>query len=351
MMADMEDEEGPQPDFGPDEDVLRREVLGGRGATLFSEVVEHGGLAADDPRTRPGHRDHEAFEVLCSFGLLRRSDEVEGGWVAVDPSVVQSGVVAPLGRQAAELLEQGTAWAETFSRLAVSYRTVPTPENGLTQLLGIDTVNRFLESAVEDAQSELLTAHPAGPRRAHIQRAAFRRDRRALQRGVEMRTLYQHTARHSRSMREYVDGMLELGSRIRTLDEFFHRLIIIDRRVALIPGDVPESAVVIEDTRVVKYLVDIFERAWERAHDYNHETPTTASEIATEVRSLTIRMLSEGHSDSASAKRVGVSTRTYATYVAALKEEFGVDTRFQLGLAMGRQGEESIPESAVDSSP
>ena len=55
-------------------------------------------------------------------------------------------------------------------------------------------------------------------------------------------------------------------------------------------------------------------------------------------------MLTEGHSDPASAKRVGVSTRTYASYVAALKEEYGVETRFQLGYAMGIGGTESAPD-------
>jgi hypothetical protein len=64
-------------------------------------------------------------------------------------------------------------------------------------------------------------------------------------------------------------------------------------------------------------------------------------------------MLTEGHSDPASAKRVGVSTRTYASYVAALKEEYGVETRFQLGYAMGsRAGEEKTgPDSPEAETP
>ena len=53
---------------------------------------------------------------------------------------------------------------------------------------------------------------------------------------------------------------------------------------------------------------------------------------------MTVRMLIEGHSDPASAKRLGVSTRTYAGYIAALKDEYGVETRFQLGLRDGEQG-------------
>jgi hypothetical protein len=52
---------------------------------------------------------------------------------------------------------------------------------------------------------------------------------------------------------------------------------------------------------------------------------------------MAIRLLLEGHSDPASAKRLAVSTRTYAGYIAALKDDYGVETRFQLGYAMGRE--------------
>ena len=53
---------------------------------------------------------------------------------------------------------------------------------------------------------------------------------------------------------------------------------------------------------------------------------------------MTMRMLIEGHSDPVSAKRLGVSPRTYAGYVADLKAEYDAETRFQLGYTMGRMG-------------
>jgi hypothetical protein len=49
-------------------------------------------------------------------------------------------------------------------------------------------------------------------------------------------------------------------------------------------------------------------------------------------------MLLEGRADPAGAKRLGVSPRTYAAYVADLKSEFEVETRFQLGYEMGKRG-------------
>ena len=50
----------------------------------------------------------------------------------------------------------------------------------------------------------------------------------------------------------------------------------------------------------------------------------------------------EGHSDAASSKRLGVSPRTYASYIAALKEEYGVETRFQLGWAMSQTQQDRL---------
>ena len=106
-----------------------------------------------------------------------------------------------------------------------------------------------------------------------------------------------------------------------------------------------DVAVAIHDPNLVSYLADVFDRSWERATSTRARERVSDSDIAAEVRQMTVRMLTEGHSDPASAKRVGVSTRTYASYVAALKEEYGVETRFQLGFAMGSRDPESAPEN------
>ena len=63
---------------------------------------------------------------------------------------------------------------------------------------------------------------------------------------------------------------------------------------------------------------------------------------------MTIRMLIEGHADPTSAKRLGVSPRTYAGYVADLKEEYEAQTRFQLGYAMGQQGDRPVARTTSD---
>ena len=161
----------------------------------------------------------------------------------------------------------------------------------------------------------------------------------AIERGITMRTLYQHSARRSSVTHKYVAAVTARGAEVRTLDEFFNRMIVVDRRVAVIPSrNEVAVAVVIREPAVVAFLVNVFERSWERGRPFTNRDTSLLKDIAAEQRAMTMRMLIEGHSDPVSAKRLGVSPRTYAGYVADLKTDYDAQTRFQLGYTMGRMG-------------
>ncbi|HET7385535.1 MAG TPA: LuxR family transcriptional regulator [Nocardioidaceae bacterium] len=322
--------------YGPQE----RHALETVATQVYSEAVAHGSLTADDPDLGVDRQRLAARDLLVDLGLLRL-DETRGLLFPVDPATVQSQVVVPLSQEGAGLITESARWAETFSELGQVFRTSPkAASNPITEIHGITNINNFIDGVVGDCRKEILTAQPYGRRKAATLAIAEERDVKALERGVRMRTLYQHSARHSPATREYVAEIVSRGdAEVRTLDEFFKRLILVDRQVAVIPasGD-HRVAIAVYDTSLIAYLVDIFERYWERAQPFNLTGVRAERNIADDVRSMTIRLLVEGHSDQASSKRLGVSTRTYGGYVAALKDEFGVDTRFQLGYAMGQDG-------------
>lgn len=322
----------PRASYGPED----RRLLETAAVRVFTDAVDQGALPADDPRL-VAQELQPALALLLDLGLLRH-DEDGNRYVPVDPASVQAQVVVPLGQRGADLLTESARWAEAFSELGQVFRTSPQATvNPVTEIHGLDNIDAFIHAAVNDCRSELLTAQPHGRRPADTLAVAEDRDVRALARGVRMRTLYQHSARHSPATREYVADITGHGAEVRTLDEFFRRLIVVDRQVAIIPAsDNHHIAVAIYDKSLIAYLVDIFERAWERAQPFNVSGNAAEKHIADDVRAMTIRLLVEGHSDPASAKRLGVSTRTYAGYIAALKDDYGVQTRFQLGYAMGR---------------
>lgn len=315
--------------LGPEQ----RALFEAEAAGLFQQIATLGTVAPDDPLLT---EQAEAFALLQRLALVQH-DTDDAGWTVVDPLAVQASVIAPLSVRGAHLLEESGRWATVFAELAQEYRrTASLSEEAVAELRG-PHIERFLVDAVAGARSELLTAQPQTDRKPAALQAALERDTSALRRGVEMRTIYQHAARRGRATRQYVAGVTAEGAQVRTLDEFFNRLIVIDREIALIPA--PEgvaTALAIRDTRIVAYLVDMFERSWERAHPFVSSDSETLSSIADEQRAMAVRMLIEGHNDSTCAKRMGVSERTYAAYVADLKSEYDeAETRFQLGYRMG----------------
>lgn len=336
--------------FGPEQ----RRLLESESARLYETLVREGTFALDDERIADGTELLPAFALLVDIGLVQR-DAAGERWVAEDPSSVQAHVVAPISQEGTRLLEESTQWAQAFGSLGQTWRRASTGGTGHGSITHLreEAIGPYLTGLVNDVEEEILTAQPQTGRNARTLATAALRDTAALDRGVRMRTLYQHSARRSAITHKYVAAVSARGAEVRTLDEFFNRLIVLDRRVAIIPGsDDMRVAVAIREPAIVAYLVDVFERAWERGRPFGDKDGGTLRRIAAEQRSMTIRMLIEGHADPVSAKRLGVSPRTYAGYVAELKGEYDAETRFQLGYQMGRlhiTGEEPVDaETAQD---
>lgn len=322
--------------FGPDE----RSVFETAASELYEELVGSAGVPAGDARIAEGGDAAGPFALLKEIGLVAL-DKGADRWVPVDPSIVQSRVVTPLGQRGAELLAESAQWAKAFQGLSHAWRRSPEALRGPFAELRGGAIAPYIISVVADASEELLTAQPQTGRNLDQLPEVVERDVGALRRGVMMRTLYQHAARRQVATNKYVAAVTVEGAQVRTLDEFFDRLIVIDRRIAIVPGrgGPGESvAIAVREPSLVAYLVDIFERSWERARPFTNRDIPLVRAIEAEQRAMTIRMLIGGHSDPVGAKRLGVSPRTYAGYISELKKEFEVESRFQVGYEMGRRG-------------
>ncbi|MCR6032524.1 LuxR family transcriptional regulator [Nocardioides sp. zg-579] len=327
-------------------DAQDRQLFEKVAAPLYEEMLAGSGLPADDPRLghdgtdgEPASTVRRALDLLAELGLARLDPETDR-WLPEDPTSSVARVVSPLGREGARLLEESAAWSSTLATLGQAWRRTPQAADvGPFTYLRAEAIEPFLAALVAECQEEALTAQPQTGRDPKLLAVGIQRDTALLERGARIRTLYQHSARRSSATREYVAEVTARGAEVRTLDEFFNRMIVIDRRVALIPsGDDLSVALAVREPSVVAYLVDVFERSWARARPFTSRSATMLKDIAAEQRAMTLRMLIEGHPDPVSAKRLGVSPRTYAGYVADLKHEFEAETRFQLGYTIGQRG-------------
>ncbi|WP_404385502.1 hypothetical protein LL946_05295 [Knoellia locipacati] len=92
-------------------------------------------------------------------------------------------------------------------------------------------------------------------------------------------------------------------------------------------GDVSSGYVLIRDPLLISTLAAYFDLAWEHAHAVPYAASVPGDERLVEL-------LGMGLKDEAIARFLGVGLRTVRRRVAALMSIHGVDTRFQLGVAL-----------------
>ncbi|RNL72757.1 LuxR family transcriptional regulator [Streptomyces sp. I6] len=270
--------------------------------------------------------------------------ETKDGTVAITLPPDDPACREALSRVGEALGDLSRAVSLTAGRAPSATVRLPEPEAparamGFESIEGLPEINDAIQDLIGGVTSEILTAQPDGPRPIAVLDEALTAVRDRIAAGVSMRTLYQHSTRFDEPTKEYVRAVTSYGAQVRTLAEFFDRMIIVDRRAALIPANAARtSAVLVTLPAVVHFLADIFERAWDRAESYPF-LPVRAADAAPEVipaiRGSIRRLLIEGRSDKEIARRLGLSLRSLQAHVARLKEEHGAEHRLQLGYLMG----------------
>lgn len=185
-------------------------VGGSSGATATAEI------SAESSNPLPGN----APEMITAAQLA----------AFPDPLKVVAEALAQLSRQALE--QAGHAAAPAPPRPAAQ------PESSaVVYLHSLPEINRTIQTTLDSAQREILTAQPDGPRPRTVLDDALESVRRQIAGGVAMRTLYQHTTRFDEATKDYVRTVTDYGVQVRTLAEFFDRLIVIDRTTAFISAN------------------------------------------------------------------------------------------------------------------
>ncbi|WP_016908053.1 helix-turn-helix transcriptional regulator [Streptomyces xiaopingdaonensis] len=143
--------------------------------------------------------------------------------------------------------------------------------------------------------------------------------------------------------RRHLTEAAEAGARVRIAGAPLpQEAIVVDRRFALLAGRTGggRSYTLVTASDVVEGVRALIVSAWEVSREF---TPgdgfgAEAPPLDKETRG-TLRMLARGYTDERAALRLGVSVRTYRRRIAALMELLGAESRFQLGLRVGRSTE------------
>ena len=302
------------------------------GSRLYASALRTGRI----PRA-----DVEAAPCLMEFALLH-PDPDDADWLRpVPPAVALAQRLQPHragDRRAAAPVHRAVRDLRT---LHDAERPEDAPTHAITVLEGLDRINAALDLATGQCRTEVLTVQPGG-RRSPENRLleALERDQPLIERGVSIRTLYQHTARYSADRLAYVDRFADGKAEYRTIDELVERLIICDETVAFIPvREDRQVALELRHPGLVRYLVKVFEFMWSRAVPLSAGTPyETAPDGITDIQHSIAKLLVEGHVDEAIARRLGMNVRTCRAHIAKLATALGSGSRAQLGYLIARSG-------------
>ncbi len=302
------------------------------------QIARRLGLTADDVAA--------ALEQLSTLRLLRPSDEVPGeapgGLRPVDPRV---GLATLLQHNESVLQQSKLEFErkqEAIAQMLTEFSNAQPRERSyrIDQLLGVATVQARLEELTRSCVEECLTLHPGGAQSSASLRASRPLDEEVLGRGVRMRTIYLDSIRKDRVTVNYAEWLTGQGAEVRTVPVLPVRMLIYDRRIALVPIDPDRTrlgAVQVTGTGVLTALAALFDQVWSTGAPLGTAKEQDECGLTAQEREL-LRLLGQGLTDETAGKSLGLSLRTVRRMMADLMERLGAHSRFEAGLSAGRRG-------------
>lgn len=291
----------------------------------------------------PSERFSPAVQRLLMLGLLHSLPGDDGRLQAVAPTTAVMRISGAVLQSMAEAQRQTSRLSSLMAAFTPAYTATLAaghPHGGTERLMTLDAVRTAISELSAHTHYEILTSQPGGPRPEEQLREALGRTEDVLGRGVSMRTLYQRSAQFSQVTVDYVRYVTRLGARIRTLDDAFMRLIVFDRKTAIISLRAQEQgALLVHDPDIVEFVVQAYERAWAMGQPFptRYERKQVIDASETMKQSIT-RLLVEGLEVAVIAKRLGVSPRTCQRHISEIMDRLGARNRLQAGYLIGQSG-------------
>ncbi|MDH6629995.1 DNA-binding CsgD family transcriptional regulator [Streptomyces sp. LBL] len=301
------------------------------GGRIYATALRSGRVPRDDA---------EAAPCLVELALLHPDPDDPDLLRPVPPAVALAQRLNPLEREITERRRLSLRLADTFEPFMALSNQATTTSDALIVLEGSDRINAALNLATAQCQTEVLTLQPSGRVSEEALMRGLERDRPLIERGVRIRTLYQHTARYNPEKLAYGARLSNGKAEYRTTDEVVERMIICDETVAFVPArEDQQVALELRHPGLVRHLIKFFEYMWDRSVPMSASAPyDAASGGITDIQYAIAKLLVEGHVDEAIARRLGMNVRTCRAHIAKLATALGSGSRAQLGYLIAQSG-------------
>ncbi|HET7306993.1 MAG TPA: helix-turn-helix domain-containing protein [Gammaproteobacteria bacterium] len=305
-------------------------------------LLTHAGATADDlarALSITSRKSRQLLDVIEAKGLATHSPERPRRYLPSAPDIALGALFHQ--QQKALLGTQHTI--QQLQEQANSAQRGDEQEQMVELITSSDAERQIIEQMERTVEHEFITLMRTPMRITQYDVSAEeynkRTQRDAQARGVRYRSVVDSELL---GLSGYLGGVrsdMEAGEEVRVIANLPLKLILADRRLALIPLNLrrlDSPALLVRSSTLLDALYELFEMFWERAAPISFaragelQIDRPESELSEEIRGL-ISLLAAGLNDKTIAYDLDISKRTFERRIAELMGILNARTRFQTG--------------------
>lgn len=312
--------------------------------TVLDEIASAGELPSAELAGRCGQtpdRIASAVGVLVQAGLISVFRGRSGPpWVRLTAHASVSGLLrtrhAKAAPQAKKLLE---ARASLEDVLRQDDESLPV---GVERLKDPAQLGEAVQAIAGGTKREVISVLAGPPPSEAVLGVAREYDLELARRLVSVRLLYPSEYAGLAHVSAYAEDLAAAGAEVRFADRLPHRLLVFDRKIALVPvdnSDASAGALVVRESILARSLAHLATTMFRRGKPLGEAIDCLGKQVGpTPLDRRVLMLMGSGLGDAACAQRLGVTDRTFRRYVGSLLSRLGASGRFDAGVKAVEQG-------------
>ena len=301
---------------------------------VYRKLLRGGGLRAADFVARPGMTLRvvaASLRALEAKGMVTHSPDRVPRYFALPPDIAVEALIAGSQRDEEQRQRQARAAVAELSRVRGRGKALVADQR-LVEILSPEATAQIFLQMHHTATTEMLSL----TRRPMLVSNISEPDHllfECLDRGVRCRSLIDSDLLTMPGWLDHMRDNASRGEECRIASSLPFKLVVADRRIAIIPLDLarPDGPVLlVRSSSLLEALCEVFELLWRNASTLPSSAAAPVAAGRLPSASL-LSLLSSGLNDKAIELELDLSHRTLARRISELMKEFGASTRCQLG--------------------
>ncbi|HET7569497.1 MAG TPA: helix-turn-helix domain-containing protein [Gammaproteobacteria bacterium] len=330
---------------------------------VYRWLLTHAGATPDDlarALSMTPRKARQLLDVVEAKGLATHSPERPRRYLPSAPDIA----LGALFHQQQKALLGTQQTIQNLQEQASSAQRADEQEQMVELITSNEAERQILEQMELTVEHEFITLMRMPMRITQYDVSAEtynnRTQRDAQARGVRYRSVIDSELLGLSGYLEGVRSDMKAGEEVRVISNLPLKLVLADRRLALIPlnlGKLDSPALLVRSSTLLDALYELFEMFWERAAPISFaqgelQVEASESQLSEEIKGL-ISLLAAGLNDKTIAYDLDISKRTFERRIAELMRILEARTRFQTGwlAALRLVGAESVPAFRDDKKP